>query len=93
MIGQAHGRKEAEFEQSYPVSLHAQTSDGKTDGIDDLGRSEAIMQCRTAPCDEVHVITRVDKRVGVNQLQSNTAAAGVSKPTPLRLKLAMLDRW
>jgi hypothetical protein len=35
-------------------------SDGKTDGIDDLGRFEAIVQRDTAPCDQVYGFIWVD---------------------------------
>jgi hypothetical protein len=33
--------------------------------MDDLGRSETIVQWDTTPCDEVQVFTQVDNRVGI----------------------------
>ncbi len=41
------------------------TGDGKTDGMDDLGLSAAIIRLGAALYNEVQVSARIDNRVGV----------------------------
>lgn len=40
--------------------MDTQCFDGKADGIDDLGRSKAIVRLNTEQCDTVQLFSRVD---------------------------------
>jgi hypothetical protein len=51
----------------------ASVLDDKTDGMDDLGRSEAIVQCSTTPFDKVRLFTLGDNRVGITKARTKRA--------------------